>query len=112
MEPEALETCPYDPNHRVPANRLQYHLASCRMKNPKVAKKMANCKYNACHVVPIKTLKEHEATCANRTAIDDGNQMRNDKQKKVSTLMEPNEKLPNAANQIPDPDVWNIGKQG
>uniref|UniRef100_A0A4X1WA41 CHHC U11-48K-type domain-containing protein n=1 Tax=Sus scrofa TaxID=9823 RepID=A0A4X1WA41_PIG len=105
MEPEALETCPYDPNHRVPANRLQYHLASCRMKNPKVAKKMANCKYNACHVVPIKTLKEHEATCANRTAIDDEPF---NLPTVMSPSMEPNEKLPNAANQMPDPDVWNI----
>ncbi|XP_057174813.1 gametocyte-specific factor 1-like [Ursus arctos] len=72
MEPEALEICPYDPNHRMPASRLQYHLASCRKKNPKIAKKMANCKYNACHVVPIKRLKEHEANCVNRTAVDDG----------------------------------------
>ncbi|KAM5332396.1 uncharacterized protein AAES06_005585 [Glossophaga mutica] len=27
MEPEALEICPYDPIHRMPASRLQYHLA-------------------------------------------------------------------------------------
>ncbi|XP_021542415.1 gametocyte-specific factor 1-like [Neomonachus schauinslandi] len=74
LEPEDLEICPYDPNHRMPASRLQYHLASCRKKNPKIAKKMANCKYNACHVVPIKRLKEHEANCVNRTAIDDGEQ--------------------------------------
>ncbi|XP_054941700.1 gametocyte-specific factor 1-like [Physeter macrocephalus] len=73
MELEVLEICPYDPNHRMSASRLQYHLASCRKKNPKKAKKMANCKYNACHVVPIKRLKEHEANCVNRTAIDDDN---------------------------------------
>ncbi|XP_072623978.1 gametocyte-specific factor 1-like [Vulpes vulpes] len=72
METEALEICPYDPNHRMPPSRLQYHLASCRKKNPKIAKKMANCKYNACHVVPIKRLKEHEVNCVNRTAVDDG----------------------------------------
>ncbi|XP_072653739.1 gametocyte-specific factor 1-like isoform X2 [Canis lupus baileyi] len=73
METEALERCPYDPNHRMPASRLQYHLASCRKKNLKIAKKMANCKYNACHVVPIKRLKEHEVNCVNRTAVDDDN---------------------------------------
>ncbi|CAO2600573.1 Gametocyte-specific factor 1-like [Lemmus lemmus] len=72
MELEAIELCPYDPNHRIPASRLQYHLASCKKKNPKIAKKMANCKYNACHVVPIKRLKEHEANCVNRSAVDDG----------------------------------------
>ncbi|XP_008586364.1 PREDICTED: gametocyte-specific factor 1-like [Galeopterus variegatus] len=62
MEPEALNICPYDSNHRMPASRLQYHLASCKKKNPKIAKKMANYKYNACHVVPIKRLEEHKAS--------------------------------------------------
>uniref|UniRef100_A0A8C9QFU4 CHHC U11-48K-type domain-containing protein n=1 Tax=Spermophilus dauricus TaxID=99837 RepID=A0A8C9QFU4_SPEDA len=71
MEPEDLKTCPYVPNHRMPASRLQYHLASCKKKNPNIAKKMANCKYNACHVVPIERLKEHEANCTERTAVDD-----------------------------------------
>ncbi|XP_037703360.1 gametocyte-specific factor 1-like [Choloepus didactylus] len=105
MESEALETCPYDPNHRMPASRLQYHLASCKKKNPKIAKKMANCKYNACHVVPIKRLKEHEATCVNRTATEDEPfKLLN----VTAPSLESNEKLSNAANQIPDPDVWNI----
>lgn len=71
MELEAIELCPYDPNHRIPASRLQYYLASCKKKNPKIAKKMANCKYDACLVVPIKRLKEHEAHCVNRTVVDD-----------------------------------------
>ncbi|XP_014691739.2 gametocyte-specific factor 1-like [Equus asinus] len=105
MEPEALEICPYDPNHRMPASRLQYHLAACRKKNPKRVKKMANCKYNACHVVPIKRLKEHEATCVNRTAIDDEPF---NLPKVISPSLEPNEKPSNAANQIPDPDIWNV----
>ncbi|XP_069351527.1 gametocyte-specific factor 1-like [Eulemur rufifrons] len=71
MEPEALEICPYNPHHRVPLSRLQYHLASCRRKNPKQAKKMASCKYNACHVVPIKELEEHEAACVNRSSVEE-----------------------------------------
>uniref|UniRef100_A0A8C3WNY5 CHHC U11-48K-type domain-containing protein n=1 Tax=Catagonus wagneri TaxID=51154 RepID=A0A8C3WNY5_9CETA len=104
MEPEAFEICPYDPNHRVPAKRLQYHLASCRKKNPKIAKTKATCKYNACHVVPIKMLEEHEATCVNRTAVDDEPF---NLPEVISPSLESNEKLPNAANQIPDPDVWN-----
>ncbi|XP_053751542.1 gametocyte-specific factor 1-like [Panthera pardus] len=106
MEPEVLEICPYDPNHRMPASRLQYHLASCRKKNLKIAKKMANCKYNACHVVPVKRLKEHEANCVNRTAVDDGKAI--NLPKVISPSLEPNEKLSNTANQILDPDVWNI----
>ncbi|XP_012506664.1 PREDICTED: gametocyte-specific factor 1-like isoform X2 [Propithecus coquereli] len=71
MEPEALEICPYNPHHRVPLSRFQYHLASCRRKNPKRAKKMASCKYNACHVVPIKELEQHEATCVNRSSVEE-----------------------------------------
>nr|XP_005325187.2 gametocyte-specific factor 1-like [Ictidomys tridecemlineatus] len=104
MEPEDLKTCPYVPNHRMPASRLQYHLASCKKKNPKIAKKMANCKYNACHVVPIERLKEHEANCTERTAVDD----EPFNLPKVSfPSLEPSEKPSNAAHQIPDTDIWN-----
>ncbi|XP_040837036.1 gametocyte-specific factor 1-like isoform X2 [Ochotona curzoniae] len=75
MEPEALEICPYNPHHRIPLSRFQYHLASCRRKNPKKAKKMASCKYNACHVVPIKQLGEHEASCVNRSSVEEENNL-------------------------------------
>uniref|UniRef100_A0A8C5KX55 Gametocyte specific factor 2 n=1 Tax=Jaculus jaculus TaxID=51337 RepID=A0A8C5KX55_JACJA len=105
MEHEALEICPYDPNHRIPASRIQYHLASCKKKNPKIAKKMANCKYNACHVVPIKSLKEHEASCINRTAIDDEPL---NLSKVTCPSLEANEKLSNAGNHTSDSDVWNV----
>nr|XP_026254401.1 gametocyte-specific factor 1-like [Urocitellus parryii] len=104
MEPEDLKTCPYVPNHRMPASRLQYHLASCKKKNPKIAKKMANCKYNACHVVPIERLKEHEANCTERTAVDDEPF---NLPKVTFPSLEPNEKPSNAAHQIPDTDIWN-----
>ncbi|KAM7317738.1 hypothetical protein ACRRTK_024040 [Alexandromys fortis] len=104
MELEAIELCPYDPNHRIPASRLQYHLASCKKKNPKIAKKMANCKYNACHVVPIKRLKEHEANCVNRSAVDDEPL---NLPKVTPPSFEGNENS-NAGDQITDPDVWNV----
>ncbi|XP_047405732.1 gametocyte-specific factor 1-like [Sciurus carolinensis] len=104
MEPEDLKICPYVPNHRMPASRLQYHLASCKKKNPKIAKKMANCKYNACHVVPIERLKEHEASCTDRTAVDDEPF---NLPKFISPSLELNEKPSNAAHQILDPDIWN-----
>ncbi|XP_058893870.1 gametocyte-specific factor 1-like isoform X2 [Kogia breviceps] len=67
MEPEALEICPYNPQHRIPLRRFQYHLASCRRKNAQKAKKTASCRYNACHVFPIKQLEEHEAACVHRS---------------------------------------------
>ncbi|XP_005392551.1 PREDICTED: gametocyte-specific factor 1-like [Chinchilla lanigera] len=71
MDLEVLEICPYNPRHRIPLSRFQYHLASCKRKNPRKARKMASCKYNACHVVPIKKLEEHEAACANRSAVEE-----------------------------------------
>uniref|UniRef100_A0A667G9P7 CHHC U11-48K-type domain-containing protein n=1 Tax=Lynx canadensis TaxID=61383 RepID=A0A667G9P7_LYNCA len=105
MEPEVLEICPYDPNHRIKVT-FSWLIQN---KNLKIAKKMANCKYNACHVVPVKRLKEHEANCVNRTAVDDEPF---NLPKVISPSLEPNEKLSNTANQILDPDVWNIGEQG
>ncbi|KAJ8778156.1 hypothetical protein J1605_013872 [Eschrichtius robustus] len=71
MEPEALEICPYNSQHRIPLRRFQYHLASCRRKNPQKAKKMASCKYNACHVLPIEKLEEPEAACVNRSTVEE-----------------------------------------
>ncbi|XP_008837430.1 gametocyte-specific factor 1-like [Nannospalax galili] len=104
MELKVIDRCPYEPNHKIPASRLQYHLASCKTKNLKIAKKMASCKYNACHVVPIKRVKEHEANCASRSAMDDEPL----NLKIICPSLEANENFPNAGDQIPDPDVGNV----
>uniref|UniRef100_A0A2K5F1U0 Gametocyte specific factor 1 like n=1 Tax=Aotus nancymaae TaxID=37293 RepID=A0A2K5F1U0_AOTNA len=88
MEPEAFEVCPYDPHHRIPLGRLHYHLASCRRKNPKKAKKMAICKYNACHV-----LEEHEVVCVNRSSLEEEDTKNPLKQISPS---------------LPSPDIWNV----
>ncbi|KAM5219573.1 LOW QUALITY PROTEIN: gametocyte-specific factor 1-like [Hipposideros larvatus] len=106
MEPEALEICPYDPHHRIPHSRFQYHLALCRKRNPKKAKKMASCKYNACHVVPTKKLEEHEATCVNRSPVEEEDSLSLVKisfprpEQKVSAL--------SVSPWVPNPDVWNV----
>ncbi|KAF6088081.1 gametocyte specific factor 1 like [Phyllostomus discolor] len=106
MEPEASETCPYDPHHRVPLSRFQYHLALCRKKNPKKAKKMAGCKYNACHVVPIKKLEEHEAACAERSPAEEEHSW---SPRKVSfPSPEQNGSAPPESLWVPNPDVWNV----
>lgn len=104
MEPESIEICPYNPHHRIPLSRFQYHLASCRKKNPKKAKKMASCKYNACHVVPIRKLAEHEATCVNRSSVEE-----------EDTLGPLQVSLPQPQNQdtlqvrwLSNPDIWNV----
>ncbi|XP_032209620.1 gametocyte-specific factor 1-like [Mustela erminea] len=106
MEPEALEICPYNPHHRVPLSRFQYHLASCRRKNPKKAKKMASCKYNACHVVPIKKLEEHEAACVNRSSVEEEDGLRPLKASLPSSEQNGNA-LPGPP-WLPSSDVWNV----
>uniref|UniRef100_H0WWV8 Gametocyte specific factor 1 like n=1 Tax=Otolemur garnettii TaxID=30611 RepID=H0WWV8_OTOGA len=106
MEPEALEICPYNPHHRIPLSRFQYHLASCRRKNPKKAKKMASCKYNACHVVPIKELEEHEAACVNRSSVEE-----EDSFSSLKVGLPSSEQKDNSLNTspwLPNPDVWNV----
>ncbi|XP_007535334.1 gametocyte-specific factor 1-like [Erinaceus europaeus] len=112
MEPEALEICPYNPHHRIPLSRFQYHLASCRRKNPKMAKKMASCKYNACHVVPIKKLEEHEATCVNRSTIEEEEGMDKDCLNPLKGSSLPtsgqNGVTPPPAPWLPNPDSWNV----
>jgi hypothetical protein len=106
MEPEALEICPYNPQHHIPLSRLQYHLASCRRKNPKKAKKMASFKYNACHVVPIKKLEEHEAACINRSSVEEDGSL---SPLEVSIpSSEQNDNPLQDSPWLPSPDIWNV----
>ncbi|XP_055977972.1 LOW QUALITY PROTEIN: gametocyte-specific factor 1-like [Sorex fumeus] len=104
MEPEALETCPYNPHHRIPLGRFQYHLASCRRKNPKKAKKMGSCKYNACHVVPIKNLEEHEAGCASRGSLEEEGSWSPEAGRRAG----PPSSGPWLSRWLPGPDTWNV----
>lgn len=106
MEPEVLEICPYNPHHRVPFSRFQYHLASCRRKNPKKAKKMASCKYNACHVVPIKKLEEHEAACVSRSTMEEEDSLCPLKVSLPSSEQSGN--IPPERPWLPSSDVWNV----
>ncbi|XP_036900653.1 gametocyte-specific factor 1-like [Sturnira hondurensis] len=106
MEPEALETCPYDPHHRVPLSRFQYHLASCRKKNPKKARKMASCKYNARHVVPTKKLEAHEAACADRSLGEEDHSWSPLQVSFPSSGQ--NGSSPPESPWVPNPDVWNV----
>ncbi|KAH0501726.1 Gametocyte-specific factor 1-like [Microtus ochrogaster] len=104
MEPESIEICPYNPHHRIPLSRLQYHLASCRKKNPKKAKKMASCKYNACHVVPIRKLAEHEATCVNRSSLEEEDTL----SPLHVSLPEPQTEDTLPVRWLSNTDIWNV----
>ncbi|XP_068381389.1 LOW QUALITY PROTEIN: gametocyte-specific factor 1-like [Eschrichtius robustus] len=106
MEPEALEICPYNSQHRIPLRRFQYHLASCRRKNPQKAKKMASCKYNACHVLPIEKLEEPEAACVNRSTVEEEDSLSPLKVSLPSS--EQNGDTPPVSPWLPNPDVWNV----
>ncbi|CAI9154685.1 unnamed protein product [Rangifer tarandus platyrhynchus] len=108
MEPEALEICPYNPHHQIPLSRFQYHLASCRRKNPKIAKKMASCKYNACHVVPIKKLEEHEAACVNRSTVEEEDSLSPLKISLPNAGQKGNGNASPVSPHLPSPDVWNV----
>nr|XP_005909795.1 PREDICTED: gametocyte-specific factor 1-like isoform X1 [Bos mutus] len=108
MEPEALETCPYNPHHRIPLSRFQYHLASCRRKNPKKAKKMASCKYNACHVVPIKKLEEHEAACVNKSTMEEEDSLSPLKVNLPNAGQKGNRNASPVSPRLPNPDLWNV----
>eukprot|EP00069_Balaena_mysticetus_P006150 bmy_18457T0 len=110
MEPEALEIYPYNPQHRIPLRRFQYHLASCRRKNPQKAKKMASCKYNACHVLPIKKLEEREAACVNRSTVEEEDSLSPLKVSLPSS--EQNGNTPPVSPWLPNPNVWNTPYQG
>ncbi|XP_010629738.1 gametocyte-specific factor 1-like [Fukomys damarensis] len=106
MDPEVLEICPYNPHHQIPLSRLQYHLASCKRKNPKKAKKMASCKYNACHVVPIKKLEEHEAACVNRSPVEE-----EDGTSPLEVTLphpEQNAEGPQVSPGLSTSDIWNV----
>ncbi|XP_058893869.1 gametocyte-specific factor 1-like isoform X1 [Kogia breviceps] len=106
MEPEALEICPYNPQHRIPLRRFQYHLASCRRKNAQKAKKTASCRYNACHVFPIKQLEEHEAACVHRSTGEEEDSL---SPLKVSLLSsEQNGNTTPVAPWLPNSNVWNV----
>lgn len=105
MEPEALKTCPYNPHHRIPLSRFQYHLAACRRKNPKKARKMASCKYNACHVVPIKSLEEHEAGCVNRSSLEED---AGGPPRLGQPCAEQDRAGPWSSHWHPNPDPWNV----
>ncbi|XP_004649042.2 gametocyte-specific factor 1-like [Octodon degus] len=106
MDPEVLEICPYNPHHRIPLSRLQYHLASCKRKNPKQAKKMASCKYNACHVVPIKKLQEHEAACVNRSPVEEEGST--SPMEATLPSLEQRAEAPPASLSLPTSDIWNV----
>lgn len=106
MEPEALEICPYDPHHRIPLSRFEGHLASCKKRNSKKAKKMASYEYNACHVVPTKKLEEHETTCAIRSPVEEEDSL--SPVKMSFPRPEQTGSAPPVSPRVPNPDVWNV----
>lgn len=65
---EQLETCPYDPSHRVSQMRLPYHLIKCR-KNHK-DKEFSQCPYDAKHVILKAQFQEHLQNCDKKAIIE------------------------------------------
>ena len=63
-----MENCPYDPNHKVRADRLQYHLIKCRKENS--TKEKTTCPFNASHIIPKEQRLVHLQTCPDREYLE------------------------------------------
>ncbi|CAG9312496.1 unnamed protein product [Blepharisma stoltei] len=57
--------CPYNKNHVMPSNRLEWHLIECKDKINQ-SSGFAICPYNALHHVPTQLLEAHIQTCKNK----------------------------------------------
>ncbi|XP_062850289.1 gametocyte-specific factor 1 isoform X2 [Trichomycterus rosablanca] len=68
--PDKLLQCPYDPNHKIRACRLPYHLIKCRKNNPQLASELWTCPFNACHLMPKYELSEHMSSCMYRCSVN------------------------------------------
>jgi len=66
--------CPYNPNHRMPSSRFQWHLVKCPDKK-KVGHLYQPCPYNAQHIVLKSELSHHKSKCPDR---DDSNNTESD----------------------------------
>ncbi|XP_015591120.1 uncharacterized protein LOC107265803 [Cephus cinctus] len=56
-----LETCPYDPSHRIRRYKMPMHLVKCE-KNHRASGKV-RCPYNAVHIVDPVEYQAHLSTC-------------------------------------------------
>lgn len=54
----SLHICPYNPNHRVPRNKLEMHLIKCREVYGPCG--LAVCAFNILHHIPSEQMEEHQ----------------------------------------------------
>ena len=56
-------TCPYDNAHKMPKQRLMWHIAKgCKAKREN-GHLFSICKFNSMHIFPTEKLQEHESEC-------------------------------------------------
>ncbi|XP_066592885.1 uncharacterized protein [Prorops nasuta] len=67
---ELLETCPYDPAHRIRRNRLQCHLMKCAKNFPNSTKE--KCPFNQTHIIEKLELESHISECPDRGILELG----------------------------------------
>ena len=58
--------CPYNPNHKIPTNRMPLHLVKCEKQSNLV---LMVCPFNASHRYPRNKLEEHINHCKNKTNL-------------------------------------------
>ncbi|XP_028266296.1 gametocyte-specific factor 1 [Parambassis ranga] len=113
LDPESLQQCPFDKNHKIRACRFPYHLIKCRKNHPKLASELKTCPYNARHLVPKHELAYHMETCKNRKSVDGGDAEKTSghiRPLPVSTWVNPNvtEDWDHESSDAAAPFIWGI----
>eukprot|EP01099_Mayorella_cantabrigiensis_P005561 TRINITY_DN4507_c0_g1_i1.p1 TRINITY_DN4507_c0_g1~~TRINITY_DN4507_c0_g1_i1.p1 ORF type:complete len:381 (-),score=97.52 TRINITY_DN4507_c0_g1_i1:200-1312(-) len=61
-------SCPYNPEHRMPPTRLQWHLVKCPDKKY-YGEQYATCPYNATHKILKSDLADHQRRCPDKKRV-------------------------------------------
>lgn len=66
---DPLESCPFDPVHRILRSRMQFHLTKCSKNFPKASKTKKQCPYDTRHIVNLVEYQYHISTCPARESV-------------------------------------------
>ncbi|RNA38025.1 gametocyte-specific factor 1-like isoform X2 [Brachionus plicatilis] len=67
--PDSLATCPFDPNHKVAAHKLQTHIIKCRRSHPELERQFVACPFNASHLIPTSEKEKHIMICIDKDRL-------------------------------------------
>ncbi|CAF0771199.1 unnamed protein product [Brachionus calyciflorus] len=67
--PDAIATCPFDPNHKVAAHKIQAHIVKCKRSHPELERQFVQCPFNASHLIPSSEKDKHILSCIDRERV-------------------------------------------